>query len=107
MVGEPGPSSKPTCGSPTRAGGGADGRSRAAQGSPYGLYRHGDALTRPQHLAWDGTVLPLDDPWWSTHTPQNGWGCKCKFMVSERDVEAAGPEGWPAPAVSTKTGPSG
>lgn len=29
---------------------------------PYGLYRHGDsAHPRPQHLAWNGTVLPLDD----------------------------------------------
>lgn len=59
---------------------------------PYGLYRHGDsAHPRRQHLAWDGLVLPLDDPWWDTHTPQNGWGCKCKkFMVSAADVERMG-----------------
>ncbi|MGQ7818816.1 PBECR2 nuclease fold domain-containing protein [Metapseudomonas furukawaii] len=59
---------------------------------PYGLYRHGDSRhPRPQHLAWDGTVLPLDDPWWSTHSPQNGWGCQCKkFMLSEREVERMG-----------------
>lgn len=68
---------------------------------PYGLYRHGDsAHPRPQHLAWDGTVLPLDDPWWSTHSPQNGWGCQCKkFMVSDRDVERQGLKVGPAPAV--------
>ncbi|WP_201266032.1 PBECR2 nuclease fold domain-containing protein [Pseudomonas aeruginosa] len=59
---------------------------------PYGLYRHGDSRhPRPQHLAWDGTVLPLDDPWWSTHSPQNGWGCQCKkFMLSERDLQRMG-----------------
>lgn len=59
---------------------------------PYGLYRHGGSLDpRPEHLAWDGLVLPLDDPWWDTHTPQNGWGCRCKkFMVSPRDVERLG-----------------
>ncbi|PTU03549.1 hypothetical protein DBR45_06485 [Pseudomonas sp. HMWF031] len=68
---------------------------------PYGLYRHGDsAHPRPMHLSWNGTVLPLDDPWWSTHSPQNGWGCKCKkFMVSERDVERQGLKVGPAPAI--------
>lgn len=68
---------------------------------PYGLYRHGDsAHPRPQHLAWDGTVLPLDDPWWSSHSPQNGWGCKCKkYMVSERDVERQGLSVGPSPEV--------
>lgn len=59
---------------------------------PYGLYRHGgSAEPRPEHLAWDGLVLPLDDPWWETNTPQNGWGCKCKkFMLSEADVQRMG-----------------
>ena len=59
---------------------------------PYGLYRHGgSAEPRPEHLAWDGIVLPLDDPWWDTHTPQNGWGCTCKkFTLSERDVKRMG-----------------
>ncbi len=60
---------------------------------PYGLYRHNDSVEhpRPEHLAWDNLVLPLDDPWWETHTPQNGWGCKCrKFMLSERDVRRRG-----------------
>ncbi|MCY1390150.1 Phage Mu protein F like protein [compost metagenome] len=68
---------------------------------PYGLYRHGDSRhPRPQHLAWDGTVLPLDDPWWSSHSPQNGWGCKCKkFMVGPRDLERMGLSVGPAPAV--------
>ncbi|MFA7944049.1 PBECR2 nuclease fold domain-containing protein [Pseudomonas brenneri] len=68
---------------------------------PYAVYRHGDsAHPRPQHLAWNGTTLPLDDPWWSSHTPQNGWGCKCKkFMLSARDVERQGLTIGPAPAI--------
>jgi hypothetical protein len=68
---------------------------------PYGLYRHGDsAHPRPMHLSWNGITLPLDDPWWSTHTPQNGWGCKCKkFMLSARDVERQGLKIGPAPEI--------
>jgi len=59
---------------------------------PYGLYRHGDSVhPRPVHLALDGTVLPLDDPFWAVYSPQNGWGCKCKkFMVGDRDLERMG-----------------
>lgn len=68
---------------------------------PYGLYKHGDSVNpRPQHLAWDGLVLPLDDPWWATHSPQNGWGCKCKkYMLSERDVQRRGLKVGTAPEV--------
>lgn len=68
---------------------------------PYAVYRHGDsAHPRPMHLSWNGTTLPLDDPWWATHTPQNGWGCKCKkFMVSARDVERMGLTVGSAPAI--------
>jgi phage gp29-like protein len=59
---------------------------------PYLLYKHGDSV-RPRvlHLSWDGTVLPADDPWWATHSPQNGWGCKCKvFSAGERDIARLG-----------------
>ncbi len=68
---------------------------------PYGIYRHGDsAHPRPMHLAWNGTTLPLDDPWWETHTPSCGWGCKCKkFMASTRDVERQGLTIGPAPVI--------
>lgn len=68
---------------------------------PYAVYRHGDsAHPRPMHLSWNGITLPLDDPWWETHTPQNGWGCKCKkFMLSARDVVRQGLTIGPAPAV--------
>lgn len=62
------------------------------QRRPYGLYRHGGSSDpRPEHLAWNGLVLPLDDPWWQTHSPQNGWGCKCKkYTLSEADVQRMG-----------------
>lgn len=68
---------------------------------PYAVYRHGDsAHPRPMHLSWNGITLPLDDPWWASHSPQNGWGCKCKkFMLSARDVERQGLTIGPAPAI--------
>ena len=68
---------------------------------PYGIFRHGDsAHPRPIHLSWNGTTLPLDDPWWETHTPSCGWGCKCKkFMASARDIERQGLTIGPAPAI--------
>ena len=34
---------------------------------------------RKEHLSWNGLVLPKDHPFWNTHTPMNGWGCKCYF----------------------------
>jgi catechol 2,3-dioxygenase-like lactoylglutathione lyase family enzyme len=46
---------------------------------PYWRYRH-TSIEHPRltHKAWDGITLSADDPWWDTHMPQNGWGCKCR-----------------------------
>lgn len=62
---------------------------------PYLQYRHGDSRKpRPQHLAWDGLVLRHDDPFWNTHKPQNGFGCKCRVVtISERDLAKLGKSG--------------
>lgn len=62
---------------------------------PYWEYRHGDSRNpRELHLTWDGKVLRADDPWWNTHWPPNGWGCKCKvFALSERDLKRLGKTG--------------
>lgn len=62
---------------------------RVAQSRPWWQYRHSRSSTepRPQHLAWDGLVLRHDDPWWETHSPQNGWGCKCRVdTLADRDL---------------------
>lgn len=56
---------------------------------PYAMYRH-TSIEHPrlEHKAWNGLVLPLDDPWWDTHTPQNGWGCKCrKYSLSRYEAK--------------------
>ena len=31
---------------------------------------------REEHMQWYNLVLPADDPFWNTHYPPNGWGCK-------------------------------
>lgn len=60
---------------------------------PYWRYRHSPASVepRPEHVAWDGIILKHDDPWWDTHTPSNGFGCKCYIeSLSERDMKKYG-----------------
>lgn len=43
---------------------------------------------RPLHLSWVGTTLPVDDPWWRSHYPPNGWNCKCSVrQVADREAE--------------------
>ena len=52
-----------------------------------------DARTRPDHARWHGTVLPVDDPWWRSHYPPNGWRCRCQVVqLSEGDMRR---RGWP------------
>lgn len=65
-------------------------RTKAAR--PYLRYSLGPSERhRPEHVAWDGTVLEVDDPWWSTHTPPNGFGCKCRIrQLSTAEAEDLG-----------------
>jgi len=77
----------------------AAGRTRqmkeAAETRPYWRYRHSHAsqVPRTEHLAWDGVILRHDDPFWTTHTPPNGFGCKCYVeTLAERDLEKHGLE---------------
>jgi uncharacterized protein with gpF-like domain len=52
---------------------------RAKQTHPYLLYELGPSEEhRPEHQQWAGTLFPVDDPWWNTHLPPNGWGCQCR-----------------------------
>jgi len=44
---------------------------------------------RPLHLSWVGTTLPIDDGWWSTHYPPNGWRCKCRARSRAAPREGA------------------
>lgn len=50
---------------------------------PYWQYIHNDTVQhpRPLHVSWSGLVLHADDPWWQTHFPPNGWGCRCRVKA--------------------------
>ncbi|NOR71665.1 MAG: hypothetical protein GQ532_18590 [Methylomarinum sp.] len=68
------------------------------QTRPYWKYIHNDTVThpRPLHVSWSGLVLRHDDPFWQTHFPPNGWGCRCRITaVREKEFkgEAAPDDG--------------
>lgn len=83
---------------------------------PFLLYvRTAAADPRPEHLVWAGTLLPVDDPWWDTHFPPNGWGCKCavrqvsrfeaRRLVGDREITIDGeavPVSETRPEIQTK-----
>ncbi|HEX7866577.1 MAG TPA: phage minor head protein [Variovorax sp.] len=56
---------------------------------PFLQYRTaGDARVRPQHRAWNGLIYPVDDAFWQTHYPPNGWGCRCTVRAySQADLD--------------------
>ncbi len=50
-----------------------------------------DTRTRPAHRAWHGKILPVDDPFWSTHYPPNGWRCRCTVIqYSQAQLDSRG-----------------
>lgn len=65
---------------------------RTAEALPWLEYRLGPSeVHRPEHAALEGTILPVDDPFWRTHFPPNGWGCRCWVrQLSARQAERRG-----------------
>lgn len=65
-----------------------------AEVAPFLMYDAvDDSRTRPEHAAWDRTVLPVTSKWWRTHFPPNGWNCRCSVIQLDREeVEALGLE---------------
>lgn len=64
--------------------------------NPYLRYVHADGVRHPRlhHLAWNGTTLPWDDPFWASHAAPNGWRCHCRIeSASSGDYAAAKTEG--------------
>ncbi len=64
------------------------------------MWRLLDDRTQSAHKAWNNVILPIDDPWWQTHTPMNGWGCRC-YMQYLMENQAKRMLGGADPATQT------
>lgn len=42
----------------------------------------GDDHVRLAHQVLDGIIRPVNDSFWITHYPPNGWGCRCEAIQS-------------------------
>ena len=73
---------------------------RTKSAFPYLLYTLGPSREhRPEHVQWHGTLLPVDDPFWSVAYPPSGWGCKCRVRpVSASEYDRLQKTGIPAPS---------
>lgn len=60
--------------------------------------------SRDEHKAWNGTVLPVNDPWWEKHSPPNGFGCLCeKEFISKYEMDAGMEKQTKAPTAPNDT----
>jgi Phage Mu protein F like protein len=62
---------------------------RSKRSFPLLLYvQTTSADPREEHRQWWGLILPVDHPFWRSHFPPNGWGCKCAVRaVTKREAE--------------------
>ncbi len=50
-----------------------------------------DGRTRPSHARMHNHIAPVDDPWWRTHHPLNGHGCRCSTQsLTEAEARRRG-----------------
>jgi len=54
---------------------------------------------RPMHAQWGAMrlTLPHDHPFWKTHFPPNGWGCRCRVVAAtgpKKGDATTPPAGW-------------
>jgi hypothetical protein len=75
-----------------RAAGQWDRIERTKHALPYLVYLLGPSERhRPAHAAKAGLVLPVDDPFWETWYPPNGWQCKCHVrQITRREADERG-----------------
>lgn len=78
--------------SSARAAGEWERTQRTKRALPYLVYQLSTAEhKRLEHQSWVGTILPVDDPWWATHYPPNGWLCRCRVaQISAREARQLG-----------------
>lgn len=80
---------------------------RTQSSHPFLLYELGPSENhRADHVGWAGLLLPIQDKFWSTHYPPNGWGCKCRVrQVSKAEysrLSGTGNYNLQAPPVETR-----
>ena len=57
---------------------------------PYLMYDAiNDNRVRPAHLAMDNIIRPVDDAFWKTHAPPNGYRCRCRLISLTADQATA------------------
>lgn len=63
-----------------------------------------DSRVRPSHLKLDEVIKSIDDPFWETYYPPNGFRCRCSTIaLTAKQVEARGgvtrdsADEWPEP----------
>jgi len=39
-----------------------------------------DSNTRPEHASMNGILLPVNDSFWNSNMPPNGWRCRCEVI---------------------------
>ena len=85
---------------------------RTKKAFPYLEYRLGPSERhRPAHAAKEGLILPVNDPFWDSWMPPNGWGCNCwvrqltRAEAERRGVSAA-PEVPAREMINERTGES-
>lgn len=100
-----------------RAVGQAERVQRTKRALPYLEYNLGPSkVHREQHEEWEGLVLPVDDPFWESHYPPSGYGCKCWVrQVTRGEAEKLGVDEapdveeveWELPDGTVETAPRG
>lgn len=51
---------------------------------PYLVYdANNSGDPRPEHSAWDGLTLLVDDAFWLSHAPVKAYGCKCRTYQTD------------------------
>lgn len=75
-----------------RAAGQYERAQRTKRALPYFLYQLGPSeVHREEHSKLEGTILPVDDPFWDVYYPPNGWGCKCHLrQITKREADRRG-----------------
>lgn len=65
---------------------------RSKENLPYLQYKLGPSVRhREAHVQFKDLILKVDDPFWDTHMPMNGWGCKCWVkQLTEKQAQSMG-----------------